>query len=400
MAASRILLVSVLMAAECVAQDEALERVKTESARQNSLTTQDFWKKSEAFRERSAAFHAAIRDWIETQLPKSKAVLDAEFPYLSPKLNAVQQAGLIAPRDNVFDGPANFGSIDHVRTSRPPGDPDRLLVNVGIDVPCGFDDAVYVYDYSQGSPRRILASRGARDHGEIVSDVLFSKLDESGSRLILILRSGVQCGSTWNMLAYDLFRLSAGAPEAVPILSGEHGIWFGAEHPYQVRLELNDLLMEIRDRSIDPVIHNRAHILHYKVEDTAVTRIDPVALQPQDFVDEWLNQPWEVMESRSAAAEDGKLKLWHEFLSGDFVGGEFSLVQACSNEPGQWQVGVDMSFIRGKQLPDPLPVYFLVQQLGQYQFKMTGISFDPEVSCPGESEPNENSPSLFPVHEN
>jgi hypothetical protein len=397
MAASRIFLVSALMAAACVAQDQALERVKTESARQNSLTPQDFWKKSEAFRERSAGFHAAIRDWIETRLPKSKDLLDAEFSYLSPKLNAgLQQVGLIAPPNNSFDGPTNFGSVAHLETSRPPDDADKLLVTVGIDVPCGFDDAVYVYDYSQGSPRRVLTSRGMRDHDEIVSDVRFSKLDESGRQLILTLRDGVQCGSTWNMLAYDLFRLSADANEAVPIFGGEHGIWFGGEHAYQVRLEPNDLLMEIRDRSIDGGIHNRAHILHYKVGDEAVTRIDPVALQPQDFVDEWLIKPWELMESRSAATEDDKLKLWHEFLSGDFVGGEFSLVQACSNEPGQWQVGVDLSFIRGKQVPEPLPVYFLVQQLGQYQFKMTGISFDPDDDCPGESEPNENSPTLFP----
>ena len=386
------------MAASCVAQDQALERVKTESAKQRQLNVTDFFDNYNLYRTR---FHTVIRDWIETQLPKSRTALDTAFSTLNARMNAaLQRAGVIAPDIRWGNGPSNFGLVAYVKALRPPEDSNELTVTVGIGQPCGSDNAVYVYDYSQGSPRRVLTSRGTREHDESVAAVHFSKRDATGRQLILTLRYAVQCGSSWNVLAYDLFRVPPNANEAVPILSAEHGIWFGAEHSYQVRLEPNDLLMEIRDRSIDPVIHSRAHILHYKVGDEAVTRIDPVALQPQDFVDEWLIEHWELMEPRSAAAEDDKLKLWHEFLSGDFVAGEFSLVQACSNEPGQWQVGVDMSFIRGKQLPEPLPVYFLVQQLGQYKFVMTGVSFNPDDDCPGESPPNENSPSLFPVHEN
>jgi hypothetical protein len=48
--------------------------------------------------------------------------------------------------------------------------------------------------------------------------------------------------------------------------------------------------MEIRARSIDTAIHDRAHVLHFKVEGSTVQRADPVALQPQDFVDEWITR--------------------------------------------------------------------------------------------------------------
>ena len=207
-----------------------------------------------------------------------------------------------------------------------------MAVTVGVDVPCGNDDAVYVYDYSQAEPRRVLESRGTRDHDESVSDVRFSKRDAVGNQLFLTLRYAVQCGSSWNMLSYDLFRLSATANVAVPILGREQGIWFGAYRPYQVRLDPAELLMEVRDRSIDGRIHNRPHVLHFNAAGSTAERIDPVALQPDDFVDEWLTSQWSEMESRSAEGGRGKLKKWHEFLAGDFVAGEFQFVQQCRDK--------------------------------------------------------------------
>src|SRR5260221_13579850 len=76
-------------------------------------------------------------------------------------------------------------------------------------------------------------------------------------------------------------------------------------------------------------------------------------------------RPWSEMESRSANEAREKLKKWHEFLAGDFVAGEFNLVQVCE-KPDQWQIGVSMDWLKGKELPEPLDVYFLVQQLDQY----------------------------------
>jgi hypothetical protein len=148
------------------------------------------------------------------------------------------------------------------------------------------------------------------------------------------------------------------------------------------------------DRSIDSGIHSRNHVLHFSAPpDAAVKRIDPVALQPQDFVDEWLTHPWSEMESRTA--EDEKVKKWHEVLSGDLVFGDFTLVQKCQDLPEQWQIAVDLNWLAGRELPEPLTVFFLVQQLEQYRFKMTGISFERQEGCPGDGQANEDRPSLF-----
>jgi len=182
---------------------------------------------TKAVRDRSAGLHAAIRDWVESVLPKSRAALDAEFLFLSPKLNAdLRRAGLFASDSSGDLFRSDPGSVTRMEFSRPPEDADKLIATVGVDVPCGNDDAVYIYDYSQGQPRRVLESHGTRDHDESVSDVRLSKRDAVGNQLILTLRYAVQCGSSWNMLSYDLFRLSGTAGAAVPILGGEQGIWF------------------------------------------------------------------------------------------------------------------------------------------------------------------------------
>jgi hypothetical protein len=107
-------------------------------------------------------------------------------------------------------------------------------------------------------------------------------------------------------------------------------------------------------------------------------------------------RPWSGIESRSAESELEKLKKWHGFLGGDFVAGQFTIVQPCTATPGQWQVGVGLDWIQGKEVREPLIAYCLVEQLGQYRFRMGGISFNRQQGCPGESPPSDESPSLFP----
>jgi hypothetical protein len=393
---------SLVVTGVSAAQESTLERVKSEAARlrQGSPPPEaDFWKELKAIRDRSVGLQIAIRDWVESVLPKSKAALDVEFPFLNPKVNTdLQRAGLFASNNSGDPFKSNPGSATEVEFSRPPEDADKLVVTTGIDVPCGRDDAVYVYDYSQEQPRRVLEAHGTRDHDETISDIRFSKSDALGNQLILTLRYGAQCGSNWETLSYDLFRLSATASTAIPILSGTHGIFLG-DMSYQLRLAPDDLLIEVRDRSIDAGIHNRAHVLHFQTTGSTAERVDPVALQPQDFVDEWLTRPWSEMESRSAESGRDKLKKWHEFLAGNFVAGEFQFVQLCQEQTDQWQVAVYLDWIKGKELPEGLMVYFLVQQSDKYRFKITSISFDRQEGCPGESQPSSERPTLFPANE-
>src|ERR1043165_8935939 len=115
--------------------------------------------------QNAAVDHAALRDRIEQLLPNSRETFDVEFPSLTSRIAA--------------------GFPARVKLSRPAEAEDLLTVTVGVGVACGEDDAVYVYDYGQGARRRVLESRGSRGHDESVSDVIFSRRDVRGTRLIL-----------------------------------------------------------------------------------------------------------------------------------------------------------------------------------------------------------------------
>jgi len=356
-------IVCVLLAPLAVAQESPqLQRLLEEAHSIRRDPTTQF--------DTAAQFKAALRDWLDARLPASGAALDRDLSSLQQALAAeLAQAGLLRP-ENVYSQP---GYGDRVELSRP--DPSSVVAVAGITVGCGHDDEVLVYDYGHGARRRILESNGTREHDESVLGTYMSTARADGSRLFLTLRFAIQCGSSWNMLAYDLFRLNGAA--ATRVFSGVHSIWFGGGDP-KVELKPDDLRIEVSDRSIDAGVHSRTHVLHYKVGPTAVTRIDPVALQPQDFVDEWLTGPWSEVVSRSAVGSRATLKQWHDRLHSDLVAGEYEFVQECTERPHTWQIAVTL---------DNQSTYFLVRELGQHRYEMVDVSAKRQPGCPGESPP-------------
>jgi hypothetical protein len=98
------------------------------------------------------------------------------------------------------------------------------------------------------------------------------------------------------------------------------------------------------------------------------------------------------MQSRSGNSE--ALAKWHKLLGGS---GEYEVVQPCIDRPGVIQVGVGFDFIGDREIPEPLIVYFLVKDKGNYSYEMSAISFDSNDDCPGETPAADYTqlPSLF-----
>jgi hypothetical protein len=99
------------------------------------------------------------------------------------------------------------------------------------------------------------------------------------------------------------------------------------------------------------------------------------------------------MQSRSSDA----LVKWHKFLRADLVFGEYEFVQPCIYRPGVTEVGVGINSIGDREIPEPLSVYFLVQDKGDYRYEMSGVGFITQDDCPGETPAADydKPPSLF-----
>jgi hypothetical protein len=151
----------------------------------------------------------------------------------------------------------------------------------------------------------------------------------------------------------------------------------------------DELIIELLDNSVDMGIHNRTQIHRYNFID-GVKRLEPVALQPQDFAEEWLTRPWSEMQSKSVP----EAKKWHDKLHAELVLGEYSELVPCAAKPDRWSIGFDIDLIGENRLKEPIEVHLLVRDLGNYRFEMEAVRDSEFEGCAGEGSPSDKHPWL------
>jgi hypothetical protein len=325
-----------------------------------------------------------VRDWIESRLPANLPALDREYQGLEAQLRAELWKAAVLARE--WPG-ADAGYVSAVKLSRPTEYPDVLAVRAGVTVGCGADESILLYRFKGGSRTRLLEADGTHEWGSSVAETHFSSSDRLGRHLFFAAWYGVQCASVWDVLDYRVFRIDADGDQAVSLLSENHLYTLFDE---QAKLMPEELLLELTGQAME-IGWRRTYVMRYSIGSDGVKRVDPVALQPQDFVHESMIRPWDEMQSRSS---DG-LEKWHKFLHA--ASGEYELAQPCAERSGVTQVGVALDSIGELEMPEPLDLYFLVEDQGGYHYKMSEISFSRQEGCPGETQATyDNLPSLFP----
>jgi hypothetical protein len=374
------------------AQESPLDHVKQEAERLKALQEKDT---DQDLTKTITPLHLALRTWIESHLPGDRGLLLREFGALETTLQSeLTRVGLHAPEAkddpaaDPFDGPG-FGSVS-VELTRLPEMPDSLFVTAGVSVPCGVDQRVYEYDFGVDNRKRVLEDR-PKESGYYRRGLELSDPDRNGNRLLLIHYSSVQCNSTWMQVAYSVHRVGPLIDRPKNLLTDEHGFWLGNDGPEFV-LKPNEMIMELLDRSLDVGIHNRTQIHRYNF-DNGAQRVDPVAFQPQDFVEEWLGGSWDEMQPKSATETEE----WHSKLEADYSFGEYDNVVPCLYRPGHTLVSIvtiEVSDTGEMTLKPPREVYFLVRDLGQYRYRMEAVSNAPIQGCPGTGSASRTHPWL------
>lgn len=217
-----------------------------------------------------------------------------------------------------------------------------------------------MYRFTAKGRDRVLGESEKSKYGDYVVGVQFSAPDAAGSHMFYAAWSGVQCASAWNGIAYRLFRIEPDGARAALIFSDIQ--LYNIGYPVHVKLTPGELLLEFTGCALEPGF-TRTHVLHYSIGASGVQRIDPVALDPQDFVDEWFRGPWSERQSRSA----GGLAKWNGLLH--TYTAEYEFVQPCENRPGVTQVALQLMKAAGNELAEPLTVYCLVQDKGDHRYE-------------------------------
>jgi hypothetical protein len=375
------------------AQDTPLARLKAEAERAKELYTHEH--KEDETANALSSMHSRLREWLESRLLTVESPQIGALKNLEASLQQELAAADLAGPDWLTDPnkTQDFDDFGHIGIGFRwlPELPDALFVVAGLTMDCASDQAVYMYSFERGHWQRKIADHPGKAFGFTAATLKISEPDSEARRLLLIYYYSAQCQSTWMAMAYSAFRLDlrGGARQ---LLSDDHGFWLGNDGP-EFLITPNEMMIEFLDRSVDPDVHNRTHILRYDFEQ-GLKRIDPVAFQPQDFAEEWLTRPWSEMESRSAPGLEQSL----EKLRGvsEYIG-----VAVCT-QPGTSLIALTNAPHDSPKF-EPLTGFFLVRDLGNYRYRMESASTEMPEGCIdrnvsiSQMPPSEKHPWLSPA---
>jgi hypothetical protein len=286
-----------------------------------------------------------------------------------------------------------YGYIHGLWIEKPAKHPNLLVVLTTLTVPCGEDSSIYVFQRSASRWNLVLAQE-SNDYPTVAGaqgnlEYAFSPSDESGNWFLVTADVNPWCTSAWQGLHYKVLRPGATPYEPRVILSKHVGVYEGCDEWYKLAASRNEFQVSHYDsQSLDPAILVRIHLERYAVAGDRVTRIPPLALVPQDFLDEWVNLSWEEAARWTEPTKMEEIRTWHKRLHWSQTRpyySEFGFVQPCRHgNPSRWQIGLE---IDPEHRPGELPeeVFFTVVRKGGI-FLLKDISTKRPPGCPGRAQ--------------
>jgi hypothetical protein len=205
----------------------------------------------------------------------------------------------------------------------------RLGVVATLGIQCGTDSALFVFSRAGGHWSEALkweASPYADVGGAWEAfDYALSPPDARGQWFVAAKSIHPWCSSTWSQIRWAVIRPVPGQTHPRVLRSGDQSIWWGSDDLGAIVVTRESADFRWHAESIDGGVHNRVWIRRLAVGETSASRIQPVALSAEDFVDEWIITDWAQAAAWTASpalrrAHD-RLKAGHDY--------EFTATRAC-----------------------------------------------------------------------
>ena len=327
-----------------------------------------------------------IRNWLSAVI--DPLPLRVDCAQLQKSLTAdFRQAGLLW---NEKDGEVNpFGKLLGIGVSPIAGEPNLLQVIVRYDSFCPPDDSVLFFERRRDGRWHLLLNFDNTDFiapwGE--RELLYagvSPRDETGQFYFFVARTRSYCpgsGSRFNGVNYHVLRPAAD-PESPRVLLAE-------EHEY---LENEDCRILLRPRSLTMdfpdwsaiTASDRTEILTYEVGADIARRIEPISVNVEGFVEEWMASPWSSAREWTAPESRSTLRAWHEQLDTEKSVrssklGDEAFRQFCSTDRKLVQITYPAEYPTDG--PKPGDLFFLVRESGPHRYRLVRISKESAPSC-------------------
>jgi hypothetical protein len=242
-----------------------------------------------------------------------------------------------------------YGEIRQIKFDWKLGyEPGLLVVSTQLWIPCGNadpDSAVYVF---QGIGRKwqlVLTANpdfdpaGAED--ETGMQYGLSPPDSRGQWFMAVAHLPPSCRGDRSTLRFKVLRPSVNSDKPDVILAQRDKINPHFDPAFRVDVETDWFAITegtIRKLDGEPGIR----VLRYQLSGNQTRRIAPLALIPEDFLDQWVQLNWDQASNWAGAATDTALQEWHAKLSSletDSVEIESThLCQTVKNGDEKWVV--------------------------------------------------------------
>jgi hypothetical protein len=287
-----------------------------------------------------------------------------------------------------------YGEDLHVTVTTTAERPQPILIEFKFDIACGYDSMVLAYEMRSDTWQRALRWQSpdyaevSGAFGDFLEFVILPPTASDGWRAV-VAHGHPWCTSRWSGFDLDVLQPSSAGSLQKALLHVERGYVRGDIEP-ALKIVPDGFQIRLQTGMIDADIMTRIGIYRYRVSGAEVERVQPIANNGRDFVDEWLESPWDESARWSAPANLESLKAVHAKIEAergpnaeDSPLRTYGPVRACSDAKSHFQVELDAEFIdsKGKSTPDK-STYFQIQE-GNNSFTLLSTAEQPDTRCAG-----------------
>lgn len=277
-----------------------------------------------------------------------------------------------------------YGARLQLVVGRPESEPQSIGVEVSFGLNCGVDTMLLVYERQNEKWRQVLRWQSG-DYNEISGafgdffEYVVIPHGALGRWVIAVAHGKPWCTSRWSGFDVDVIRPAHGS---VPqhVLFHNHAGYVRDSEPV-LKAESDGFELRLEKGSLDIDVMTRTGIYRYRLVGDKVHRVQPVAKNARDFVDEWLQAEWSEATDWTATEIAGSLKEEHTRIAGlrdpkakNWPSFRYGATRGCLGDPKRFQVELDQD--RGA------PTFFEIRE-GRDSFTMLSASSQPDPQCKG-----------------